>query len=141
MVGLLDLRPRPVSVRINGGEIDVRGVSADGVAYLFGKFPELADKITNKTVAVGDLMTIGRGGAIAAIIAAGCGAVGDEEHESAAASLPLGDQAELLAAILKLTMPDGLVPFVERLAGLGIVQSGHTIGKAPASNSPKPSKR
>ena len=56
--------------------------------------------------------------AIAAVLAAGTGAAGDAEEEAAAAALPPGVQARLFAAILRLSAPEGVIPFVTDLVGL-----------------------
>ena len=45
------------------------------------------------------------GDAVAAIIAAGCGYPGDNAAETVAGNLSLDIQADLLAAILRLTLP------------------------------------
>lgn len=117
--------------------VPVYGVSAKGIAYLLGKFPELRALMAGRTVEVEQLMAMG-GDAIAAIIAAGCGHPGNAEEEAAAALFSADTQADFLEPILRLTMPKGVGPFVEKvtaLAGtLGDVQSM----TAPA---PKSSKR
>jgi hypothetical protein len=81
------------------------------------------------------------GEAVAAIIAAGCGYPGDEKAEAIAGSLSLDAQADLLAAVLRLTLPRGIGPFVAKLTGLaGILDvDAARSDMAPASISPKPS--
>ena len=59
------------------------------------------------------------GEAVAALLAAGCGYPGDEKAETVAASLPINLQADLLAAVMRMTLPHGLGPFVEKLTALG----------------------
>src|SRR3954452_16971489 len=51
--------------------------------------------------------------------AAGCGYPGDETAETVAGKLSLDAQADLLAAILRLTLPKGVGAFVEKLTALG----------------------
>ena len=61
----------------------------------------------------------------------------DEEN---AGRLALDEKAELLGAIVRVTMPRGPGPFVEALTGLmGSVGAGQSQ-KAPATKSPKQSK-
>jgi hypothetical protein len=81
------------------------------------------------------------GDAVAAIIAAGCGYPGDEKAEAVAGRLSIDAQADLLAAILRLTLPAGLGPFVEKLTVLGGILDAAPSATALASKSPKPSTR
>jgi hypothetical protein len=48
-------------------------------------------------------------------------------------------QADLLAAIVRLTLPAGLGPFVEKLAALGGILDAAPSATAQASSSPRPS--
>lgn len=120
MVGLIDIAPALETVEIRGARIEVCGVSAKGIALLLGRFPDLRAMMAGRTVEPERLMETG-GDAVAAIIAAGCGYPGDPEQESAAGRLPLDAQADLLAAILRLTLPNGVGPFVEKLSALGLI--------------------
>ena len=83
------------------------------------------------------------GDAVAAIIAAGCGYPADDKAESVAARLSLDAQADLLAVILRLTLPKGVGPFVEKLTALGgtLHADDAQSGTEPASKSRKPATR
>ena len=148
MVGLIDLAPRTEAVDVDDACVAVHGISAKGVAHLLGRFPELRKLMSGQEVETGQLMAMG-GDAVAAIIAAGCGYPGDEKAEAVAAKLAIDAQADLLAAIVRLTLPAGLGPFVEKLTALGGIldtQSEPGAGAVPsvtarASRSPKPSTR
>lgn len=131
MVGLIDIAPLTEKVDVRGAKIEVYGVSAKGVAMLLGRFPELRMMMSGKEVKADRLMEMG-GDAVSAIIAAGIGFPGDEEQENAAARLPITAQADLLEAILRLTLPNGLGPFVEKLTALGAVLNDPSP-KAPAT--------
>jgi hypothetical protein len=72
--------------------------------------------------------------AIAAIIAAGCGYPGLIKAIERAAKLPVGTQAALLDAIIELTMPDGVGPFVEALTKTMDRLNSAGLGKAPVTN-------
>ena len=76
------------------------------------------------------------GDAVAAIIAAGCGYPGDETAESVAGKLSLDAQADLLSALLRLTLLKGVGHFVEKLTALGSILD---VDGAP-SNTPPDSK-
>lgn len=141
MAGLLDIAPAVEAVEIRGNAVDVYGVSVKGIAYLLQRFPELRMMMSGKSVDPEALLAVG-GDAVAAIIAAGTGYPGDKQAEEIAGKLALDEQADLLAAIVKLTMPGGIGPFVQKLNGLGLVLSaeGEASGGAQATKSRKPSK-
>jgi hypothetical protein len=125
-------------VDVQGDPVTVHGISAKGVAHLLGRFPELRMLMTGQQVEPEQLMAVG-GDAVAAIIAAGCGYPGDEQAETIAGKLSIDAQADLLAAIIRLTLPAGLGPFVEKLTALGGILDAAPSATAQASNSPKPS--
>jgi hypothetical protein len=119
-------------------EIEVFGVSAEGIAYLFQKFPELRMLMTGKSLDTDRLSKLAPE-AIAAVIACSCGNVANKKAEVVAARLPLETQMLILDATIRLTMPGGLAPFVERLAGLASLMgvsadSGASTNTAPVTN-------
>ncbi len=118
MVGLIDIVPATESVVAGGESVTVHGVSASGIAHLLGRFPDLLTLMAGKEIGTEKLIAMG-GEAVGAIIAAGCGYPGNSNAESIASRLPVGEQTDLLSAILRLTMPQGVGPFVEKLAMLG----------------------
>ena len=138
MVGLVDIAPVTSTILVRGQDITITGVSARGIALLLARFPELRAVITGREVAMDDLLKLG-GDVIAAIIAAGTGVPGDAQAEAAADNLTLEEQADLLGAIVELTMPRGLGPLVERLSRLGLLAGGGASAMQ-AATSPQPSK-
>jgi hypothetical protein len=140
MVGLIDIAPSIDSVYVQGSSVAVHGISAKGVAHLLGPFPELRKLMSGQEVEAEQLMTMG-GDAVAAIISAGCGYSypGDEKAEAIAGTLAIDAQANLLAAVVRLTLPGGLGPFVEKLTALGGILEAAPSVTVPDSNSPKPS--
>ena len=127
MVGLIDIAPSVETIDVSGAAVAIHGVSAKGVrAHLLGRFPELRMLMTGQNVEADQLMAMG-GDAVAAIIAAGCGYPGDEKAETVAGSLAVAAQADLLAAIMRVTLPAGLGPFVEKLTALGGVLDAASI--------------
>ena len=143
MAGLVDIAPVTEKVTVAGTEVEVPGVSAAGVAVLLHRFPELRKLMSGIEVAAEDLLKVGPD-ALAAILAAGTGEPGNEKAETAAARLTLGDQADLLAAILRVTLPGGLDPFVEKLSRLGLLMDSTAAapsGKGRGSKSRKRSRR
>lgn len=125
MVGLLDIVPAEETVEAGGQSVRVIGISALGLGHLLGRFPELRMLMSGQEVSVDRLMEIG-GEAVAAIIAAGCGYPGNPDAERVSVALPVGEQADLLGAIIRLTMPQGVGPFMEKLTALsGALDSGN----------------
>lgn len=122
MVGLIDAFGGDLAVEtvtVLGRKVSVPGVSAKGIAYLLAKYPDLRKVMSGKAVEEAELFAMG-GDVVGAIIAAGTGSPGDEAAEAFASALPLDAQADLLAAIIKATMPSGIGPFVDKLAAMGL---------------------
>lgn len=153
MATLLDIAEvsELISVPGKGGTkqmVEVFGVSSEGIAYLFKKFPEIRQLITGKAVERETLAELAPG-AIAAIIAATTGMPGNKKAELIASRLPLETQLDILDATVRLTMPGGLGPFVEKLTSmvgmLGLADESHQGEKgaipttAPDTKLPSPS--
>lgn len=135
MVGLIDIAPRTEKVEVDGFTLDVRGISAAGVAHILARFPDIRKMMTGYEIEADRLFEMG-GEAVAAIIAAGCGYPGNADAEAKAAELSVDAQAEILEAVLRLTLPKGIGPFVARLNALGAGLGGSA--KAQDTKSPKP---
>jgi hypothetical protein len=119
MTGLLDIAPQRATVVVHGHALEVAGVTVRGIADLLQRFPELrqlfAGGDANGPGAIEQLAAT-MPDLVAAAIASGLGHANDRAHEDAAAALPAEAQAKLFGAVLKLTMPSGIGPFVEELA-------------------------
>jgi hypothetical protein len=140
MVSLVDIAPVNGTVTVRGQDITVTGVSAKGVAHLLARFPELRALITGRDVALEQMIRLG-GEVVAAIIAAGIGHPGEEHVEAAVDNLTLEEQVDVLADIFRMTMPNGVGPFVEKLSALGIGGPGvHGVSATRAPTSRKPSR-
>lgn len=129
MAGLADIAPEVVSLDYRGASVDCFGVSGGGVAYLLRRHAELrklfSDLFAGVQVGLGPEDFISLGPAVAASVIA-VGATAWDENQSkwaaevakaerVAAMMPIASQLEFLSVIIKLTMPDGAGPFVERL--------------------------
>lgn len=137
MVGLVDIAPAVERVSIRGQEVEVFGVSAAGVANLLARFPDLRRLFSGRDIEVDQLVAMG-GELVCAIIAAGTGAPGDEATEAAAGRLSIDEQVDLLATILRVTLPKGVGPFMEKLLGLGSsLGDAGQAATARATTSPK----
>lgn len=120
MAGLIDIAPAVKSVPIRGSDVDVFGVGAGAIAALLVRFPELKTMLQSRSL--GDaaaLMTL-PDRILDAVIAAGLGGLGDADVERNVGNLALGEKAELLAAVVTLTMPGGLDPFLKLVDALGL---------------------
>jgi len=141
MVGLIDIAPRTETVVVQGTLVSVHGISAKGFAQLLGRFPELRKLMTGQEVEIEQLMAMG-GDVVAAIIAAGCGCPGDQHAENVADGLAIEVQLDLLSATLRLTLPGGFGPFVEKLNVLGgLIQPAAQAGAGDRPSATAPASR
>lgn len=119
MPGLLDVVALKRSVNVNGTAVAVPGISAYGIAVLLDRFPDLRRVLTGQKVDMNAAWLMENvPDAVAAVIAAGTGYPGEAEAEAIAASLSLEPQTELIEAIMEVTLPKGVGPFVERLKAM-----------------------
>jgi len=140
MSTLLDIANNPRTVPVQGHDIEVIGISAEGLTSLMLRFPEIGKMLSGGASNI-DTAALAKMApeAVAAVIAAGTGHPGEEKHERAAARLGIDDQLALLDEILRLTFPRGIGPFVERLERLGIlmrVQKAEEQTPSAASSQP-----
>lgn len=118
MVDLLDIVAIKSTVPIRGKDLDITGISFDDFVALLMRFPELQK-------AFGEGMTAERiadaaPAALGAVIAAGTGHGGSSAHEQAARKLVIGDQLTIIKAILDVSLPQGLRPFLDSLREFGL---------------------
>jgi hypothetical protein len=147
MVGLLDIAPIPERVQIGNDQIDVLGVSVEGIAHLLQRFPQFAQLQSLIGGGEKDLATVlfSLGPqVIAAIIAAGCGYPDNDDAVKRVLALDLQAQADLLDAVLRKTLTKGLDPFVARLTSIKATLSppvtlAEKIAEVRKKNSHKPS--
>lgn len=118
MASLLDLVVKTETVSVGGMDIQVQGVSVAMIASMMQRFPSLRALLSGDAVNVGAIMASGDK-IVGAVIAAGCGKPGDEAYEAKALDLPIDMQVDLIAAILKATMPGGFGPLAAKIGQLG----------------------
>lgn len=107
-VKLPDLVNVSQSVEVRGVAVAVRGLKLEEVIMLLVDLPGLGKAMDGKTPSVTAIMQS------PAIMAAVLGKATDLDAESVS-TLTAGEQAKLLAPVVKQTMPDGIGPFVELL--------------------------
>lgn len=140
MPGLLDIAKLQRTVQIEGFDVTVRGISGTMIAELIQRFPVISQLIFPASPVTGqpDLrdpanLIVSFPATVAAIITAGVVKVGDDEEisESAIADIPIGYQVDMLLAILEITLPGGLTPFMTKLTRL------FGGNEAPVSSAPQ----
>jgi len=112
MSGIVDIVLPKRSVTLYGVEIEITGVKNKAIGELWDRFPQISDMAEAGKFGLKELLSLDEE-VVAAFIAAGTGRPGDPIAEAFARELPLGDQAELIAAILERTLPRSSGPFVE----------------------------
>jgi hypothetical protein len=147
MASLLDIVPATAVevVKINGQRFVVHGLRVPALASIVARFPDLAFLIGGATAGVGTPKMIEQlGAATGPIIAAGIGELGNEKTEKIAGDLLAEHQLELVAAIFRMTFPNGFISFVQKLGTLmagaheGEQAKPVTVRRAKRSPSPSP---
>jgi hypothetical protein len=129
MVGLLDVAPSTEFVMVRGTKVAIPGVSVSGIAHLIRRFPEVRKMFGGATKPGTDETEFAFTGdvdqilalapdVVAAVIACGCGNVGDPQAEAIAAGMSADEQLRIIEKIVAVTMPGGARPFVERLTAI-----------------------
>jgi hypothetical protein len=134
MVSLVDIVPQTRTVQIAAGPIELRGLGLRQIADLLVRFPELRKLFVEGAPAVDvDTLLAGAPDAIGNIIAQSAGQ--PEAADTIADALSLDDLADCLIAIRDLTMPNGVAPFMDRIARL-VSASGGQLGRGPDTTTP-----
>lgn len=134
MSTLRDLAPLARTVRLRGVDVEVTGIAAQDIPYLLDRFAVLG-KLASEGRFTLDELAAAAPDALAALFACGIGARGDPEVEARARALKLGEQAALFAAIVEVSLPDGVGPFVENLRKLGLTLKTILPAEAPSPDS------
>jgi hypothetical protein len=140
MATLLDIAPLIKTIQIRGVDLPVRGITAQGVVYLLNRFPALRMMLTGKTDAFAGMTVLSFIEAmpevVDTVIACGMGFNGtnpddQKKAEEIAASFSLDEQVESITAIMEVTLPRGVGPFVDMINRLGLKAEG--LGKEVAT--------
>jgi hypothetical protein len=140
MADLLDIVDTKRTVPIRGKELDICGISFDDFVALIVRFPALQKAFTDGMNAE----TIAKAApeALGAVIAHGTGHGGSAEHERAARRLVIGEQLTIVRAIMDVSLPQGVGPFLDQLREFGInvvpPPDGGNDGWDSAMKSPTP---
>mgnify|MGYP001613578916 CR=1 FL=1 len=116
MPSLIDIGDLTEKVEIRGKQLEVQGISAEGIMHLLAKFPDLRKVVTgNADEEALKNLSEKVPEAVAAILAHGTGSPGDEKAEAQARKLAVGEQVTLIAVIWRLTFPKGVKDFLDAL--------------------------
>lgn len=118
MATLFDIAIATRKVAVGPVEIDVYGVSASTIVSILGRFPGIVDAYQKGSTDLIEILLQHGGEAMTAAVAAACGYPGDARAEKQAALLPADTQMTIVMEAIKITMPDGLDPFVNKLTAL-----------------------
>ncbi|TPN53987.1 hypothetical protein [Mesorhizobium sp. B1-1-7] len=128
MPDLLSIAPLTETVPVRGVAAVVRGVAVQSIADLLARFPDLRKMWASGQWDYAKLLGM-TDEILAAVVSAGVEGL----DEANAANLALDEKAELLAAILRVTMPRGPAPFAASLTALMGTVGGAASPVAPAT--------
>ena len=137
-LSFIDVKRRSEDVPVGDDQkITVHAITFEMIMGLMLRFPSLQGALVGRGIDPVELLKLGPK-VVGAICAAAADHPDDETEEAAAAKLSMETQLDLLAAIGRVTFTNGFGPFASRVrAALGLLGEG---GKAPVTNSQKPSK-
>lgn len=126
-------------------DVAVHALSGADIADLLSRYPDLRKAVSGVEISV-DALIATMPDAVAAVIAMATMSRSEKtvpeqvkKNEQAASELAVGLQVDMLDAIIRLSLPSGITPFMERLETLSAGLRGGR-GAALATKSPKPSK-
>lgn len=141
MTSLLDIGDLRDTVEVRGKDIEVKGISAKDILVLLNDFPEMRKLMSGQSLAVTpDLLMARVPGALSSIIVLACGFnIDDDNAHKVADRLGVGEQAEIIYKVWKLTFPQGVQSFselIQDIKKLGGGASGWAADtKSPAQSS------
>jgi hypothetical protein len=116
-MSLLDLGPLQEEVQVRGIKLTVHGLTAADLFKLFSEFPDMRQMVEQAGSANAVMLNLAPD-VVAKVIAVATGSPGDKEIEAKAKLLGAADQMAILAAVQRLSFPQGFGPFVSQLGKL-----------------------
>jgi hypothetical protein len=132
MVGAINIAPLSETVEIRGHKLTVRGLEAEVIIGLLANFDEFRKMWDTRKFDMDAFVRLNK--PAAAYVIAGCVDGLDEEN---ALNLSLGERAEILSRVIRLSSDKGVHPFVSLMEALGL---GDPSSAAPAMKSSPRSK-
>lgn len=114
MSKLMEIGRRKHKIKVEGNDLEIRGVSADDLFSLAERFPAFRALLERQIPTAEDILA-GGSRLVGAVIASSFGEYGNETEEKHAAQLDLEIQLDMLLHIYDATFPGGVRPFVQRL--------------------------
>jgi hypothetical protein len=118
MTSLLDIGPLTEEVEIRGQTLTVQGLTAGHIFQLFAQFPDMRKLLDGKQGSPQEVMLGLAPDLIAKLIAMSLGEGHNKEVEAKALTMGAGDQLTILAAMQRLSFPDGIGPFVDKVTAI-----------------------
>lgn len=143
MTSILDIGPLTEEVEIRGVKLAVQGLTAGHLFELFTKFPDMR-KVFNARNENPQAVLMGLApDLIVRVISLALGEADNAEVEAKIKTMGVADQFAIIAAVFRLSFPDGVVPFVNQvtklltsttseLSGVGLKSSTNATTKSPA---------
>lgn len=133
MVGAINIAPLSETVEIRGNKLTVRGLEAEVIIGLLANFDEFRRMWDTRKFDMDAFIRLNK--PAAAYVIAGCVDGLDEDN---AANLSLGERAEIMARIIRLSSDKGVHPFVSLMEALGL--GADLSAAAPATKSSRSSR-
>lgn len=136
MVSILDIGRISKNVKIQGTDVPTYGITAQALVGILLNFPQLRKVIAEKSLD-GDGLTeivMQAPEAAAQIMAAGLDHPDDPQYIAWASKRSIGEQFELLSAIVSQTFPQGIKSFMDAVQHA--LDSAGARGWGPATKSP-----
>jgi hypothetical protein len=141
MVSLIDIGPAKTVVQIRGHDFEVVGLAAQNIAEILLQFPELRRMLVQGDVGrdVIETLMMRIPDAVHLLVASACGVdVSDEKQREDALvkvkNFTLGEQYDVIEAMLGITFPRGITNFLAGIQGL-FEQAEGARGRVPATKS------
>lgn len=141
-MGLLDIAPPEIVTRkfeVRGGTLEVRGITNKEYVILLRRFPEWQKQLNGEDVDLTEMVDQ----LLSAVIAAGLGAIGDEETEALVIDrLTDSERTIVFRAIMELTSPQSssaLRPLADGRAPAKLNGGANANHPTETTNSPQPS--
>ena len=135
----VSISPLTEDVEVRGIRLTVHGLTAADLFKLFSQFPDMGNMLSQMGTP-GAVMLNMAPDVFAKVIAIATGSPGDAAVEATARAMGAADQVVILAAVQRLSFPQGFGPFVEQMSKLvgtdTVIRSGTSSEQGNSSHAP-----